>query len=127
MISESLHRTTVARQKLGQTVCRAQYIESKCLLSRVQQKILVKHINQCSSKGFAPTIAIVRNMAEEIAKKMPRKNWVSQFIKTHNDELDSGFLDTIDIARQKADNWWEYKLYFDKVLSILKYSNSSNF
>ena len=66
-------------------------------------------------------------MAEEIAKKMPRKNWVSQFIKTHNDELDSGFLDTIDIARQKADNWWEYKLYFDKVLSILKYSNSSNF
>ena len=58
---------------------------------------------------------------------MPGKNWVSQFIKTHNDELDSGFLDTIDIARQKADNWWEYKLYFDKVLSILKYSNSSNF
>ena len=66
-------------------------------------------------------------MAEEIAKKMPGKNWVSQFIKTHNDELDSGFLDTIDIARQKADNWWEYKLYFDKVLSILKYFNSSNF
>ena len=66
-------------------------------------------------------------MAEEIAQKMLRKNWVSQFIKTHNDKLDSGFLDTIDIARQKADNWWEYKLYFDKVLSILKYFNSSNF
>jgi hypothetical protein len=59
-------------------------------------------------------------MAEEIAKEMPGKNWVSRFIKTHNDELDSGFLDTIDIARQKADNWWEYKLYFKKVLGILK-------
>ena len=105
MISESLHRTTVARQKLGQTVPRAQYVKSKCLLSRVQQKILVKHINQCSSKGFAPTIAIVRNMAEEIAEQIPGKNWVLQFIKTHNDKLDSGFLHVINIACQKADNW----------------------
>ena len=65
-------------------------------------------------------------MAEEIVKVQPGKNWVARFIKGHRDELDSGFLSVIDIARQKADNWWEHKRYFEKVFSTSKYSSGSS-
>jgi hypothetical protein len=67
MISETVHRSTVSRRKRGVVVPRAQYKESISLLTYPQQKALISYINKCSARGLPPTVAIVRNIVEEIA------------------------------------------------------------
>jgi hypothetical protein len=84
----SRHCTTKARNERGQTVPRADYIASKCLLSPRQEATVVKWINECTEMVIPPTTAIVQNMADEVIQKPPGKNWVQRFIKRHKDELD---------------------------------------
>ncbi|KAF2432553.1 hypothetical protein EJ08DRAFT_585386, partial [Tothia fuscella] len=105
---------------------RAQYIENKCLLTNIQQLLLVDYINDWVYKGLAPTPAIVRNFATDISGKVPGKNWVNRFVTKHRDRLVSEFLQTIDHSRIKADNPYKYKLYFKKVFGHLAYRGCSN-
>ncbi|KAF2429688.1 hypothetical protein EJ08DRAFT_717126, partial [Tothia fuscella] len=68
------------------------YIENQCILTNIQQLLLVDHINYWVHKGLAPTPAIVRNFAADICGKVPGKNWVSRFVSKHRDRLASEFL-----------------------------------
>ncbi|KAF2419871.1 hypothetical protein EJ08DRAFT_705753, partial [Tothia fuscella] len=51
---------------------------------------------------------------------------VSCFVFKHRDRLALEFLQTIDYSRIKADNSYKYKLYFEKVFSLLVYRIYSN-
>ncbi|KAF2429368.1 hypothetical protein EJ08DRAFT_568917, partial [Tothia fuscella] len=105
--------STVSRRKRGLVIPRAQYIENKCLLTNIQQLLLVDYINDWAHKGLPPTPAIVRNFALDIYSKTPGINWVSRFAFKYRDRLSLEFLQVIDLSRQKADNLYKYKLYFD--------------
>ncbi|KAF2435276.1 hypothetical protein EJ08DRAFT_333731 [Tothia fuscella] len=120
MINKTVHRTTVMRRKRGICLPRDQYIESKYLISTIQQQTLIKYINQCTKHGIPPTVEIVRNMAEEICQKRPGKNWFPRFLKRWSDTLDSSFLGAIDRSRQCVDDYNKYKLYFDKVATVTR-------
>jgi hypothetical protein len=62
-----------------------------------------------------PTSAIVKNLAEEIRGCAVGKNWVSQFVKRHQDVLKSLYLRNIDNLRVGAEYAPMIKLFFDLV------------
>jgi hypothetical protein len=113
------HRTTIARREQGKTRTRHEYRESKQLLSAPQELVLVKEINRLTNQGLPPTCAMVRNFAEYILKKRPGERWSSEFVKRHSKILKSGFLAGADLNRKKADNAFQYTLYFELVCSLL--------
>lgn len=59
---------------------------------------------------------MIRNFAKDICKVEPAKNWVSRYIERNRAKLDSRFQPGFDLNRKKADNHYEYKLYFEKVI-----------
>ena len=60
----------------------------------------------------------MRNLVVELFREPVRKNWVTRFIKRHDDELCSVFLDSIDYARRVADNSRHFEHYFELVSSF---------
>ena len=44
---------------------------------------------------------------------MPGKNWVSRFIKRHKDKIKLSYLTPADIACKRADNLYQYKLFYE--------------
>ncbi|KAF2422854.1 hypothetical protein EJ08DRAFT_725232 [Tothia fuscella] len=74
MITKSIHRSTASRRKRGLIMPRAQYIENKCLLTDIQQLLLVDYINNWAYKGLPPILAIIRNFASNICSKTLGKN-----------------------------------------------------
>jgi len=69
---------------------------------------------------------MVRNFTKDIVKKRPRKNWAYKFIKRHQKVLKSGFLAAADLSRKKADDAYQYTLYFKLVYSLLNNSIYTN-
>jgi hypothetical protein len=112
------HRTTISRREQGKTRTRHEYRESKQLLSAPQELVLVREINRLTDQGLPPTCAMVRNFAEYVVKKRPGERWPSQFVKRHSKTLKSAFLVGADLNRKKADNTFEYKLYFELVCNL---------
>jgi hypothetical protein len=51
--------------------------ENQRLLDAAQSQALIKLIRELTERGLPPTVAIVRNLAEEIAGRAPGKNWAS--------------------------------------------------
>jgi Tc5 transposase DNA-binding domain len=119
IIAKPLHRTTMYRRARGKIQPRDQYINNASLLTKQQQLTLVNEINRLTDHGLPPTNAMVRNFAMEIAKKRPGKNWVYRFVDTHSKTLKSGFLSGLDLSRKKADNTYQYALYFQLVCGFL--------
>src|SRR5689334_418095 len=89
----------------------------KCKLSPPQEKVLVDYINKLSVRGIPPVVQMIRNFAYDVAKVQVGKNWPRNFINRHKDQLDSGFLKTMELCRKKADNPRTYALYFELVCS----------
>lgn len=56
---------------------------------------------------------MVANIASDMAGKAVGKLWSSRFVARHKDILDSRYLNTLDLARHKADSRESYKQYFD--------------
>jgi hypothetical protein len=58
---------------------------------------------------------------------VPSKNWCKRFIVRHKDELDSRYLNILDLARHKADTKASYGQYFEIVgQNIEQYSITAN-
>ena len=72
----------------------------------------MSYINELTEKGLPPTPAMVRNFAQDIVGKRPRKDWSQGFYKRHQDVLTSGYLNNIDRQRKDADTVASYKSYF---------------
>ena len=62
-----------------------------------------------------PTPRILANIAQELCGKAPSKNWSTRFVARHKDQLDARYLNTLDLARHKADSRASYEHYFDVV------------
>ena len=62
-----------------------------------------------------PTSAIVKNLAEEIRGAPVGKNWTSQFIDRHKDELLSKYLGNQEHKRVKGEYPPTYEHFFQLV------------
>jgi hypothetical protein len=69
---------------------------------------------------------MVQNFAKDIVKKRPGKNWAYKFVKRYQKVLKSSFLAAADLSRKKADNAYQYTLYFKLVCSLLNNSIYTN-
>lgn len=91
-VSEAARKFNVNRSTLGkkfrrQSGSRSQAAQQKQFLSTRQEKILIKHINRLSERGFPPTPCMAANIAGQIAKRQPGKNLISRFVKRWSTEL----------------------------------------
>src|SRR4051812_2355000 len=111
----NVNRSTLSRRWRGKIGSWEDYVDSMSLLTKQQQKNLVSYINKLTERGIPPTNAMVRNFAYDICQKWPGKNWVYRFVQAHENVLKSGYLCGADLSRQKADNAYQYRLYFELV------------
>ena len=84
-VSDVARRHQVAESTLRyrlkhRTTGRLEKHQNQCLLTPIQQKVLVGHINRLTSLGIPPTPAMVTTFAYEIAGKQPGKNWCRRFV-----------------------------------------------
>jgi hypothetical protein len=86
--------------------------ETKQLLTNKQELILVNEIQRLCDWCLPPTLAIVTLWASHMCGKEPGKNWSAGFKARHKDILDCRYLNTIDLARHKADSKASYSQYF---------------
>ena len=110
-------RTTLSCRHKGVTAPPGFNPRAKALLSKQQTKGLVDYINKLTDRGLPPTAAMIRQFARDICGKEPGKNWAYRFVRSSENDLESGFLKGFDLSRKKADNKYQYKLYFDLVRS----------
>ena len=80
---------------------------------RVAQLIIT--INKLTTRGLPPTSQMVRNLAEEMISRPVGKNWTGQFVKRHQNRLESIYLRNIDNMRTQSEYVLMIKLFFDLV------------
>ncbi|WKT53725.1 hypothetical protein QSH57_004309 [Fusarium oxysporum f. sp. vasinfectum] len=90
----------------------------KSRLSKQQEQDLVTYIRKLSLRGILPTLSMIRNFAQDIAKIEVGKNWPYSFVQRHRNEIDCTWFDGFDIARRRADNASRYRAYFDLQSSV---------
>lgn len=91
----------------------------KSRLSKQQEQDLVTYIRKLSLRGIPPTLSMIRNFAQDIAKIEVGKNWPYSFVQRHRNEIDCTWFDGFDIARRRADNASRYRAYFDLVSRLV--------
>lgn len=115
-----VNRQTLKRRFYGEQVSRASANSMhRQNLTSEQEDELIKLINSLTLRGLPPTSSIVRNLAEEMIHRPVGKNWTSQFIKRHNDKLESMYLRNIDNMRVQAEYAPMIQHFFDLVLLLL--------
>ncbi|KID96268.1 DDE superfamily endonuclease, CENP-B-like protein, partial [Metarhizium majus ARSEF 297] len=87
----------------------------KSRLSKQQERELVAYIHKLSSRGIPPTLTMMKNFAQDIAKIEVGRNWAYGFVKRHHTDLGCTWFDGFDIARRRADNTPRYKAYFELI------------
>lgn len=115
-----VERSTLSKKFHCQSGTRAQSAQHKQFLSTTQERTLIKHINRLCERGFPPTPCMVANIAGQIAKKQPGKDWTSRFVKRWSNKVDSRYLNTLDFSRHKAESKGSFKLYFDTLRSKIE-------
>ena len=108
-------RTTLSRRHRGITAAKGVNPSPLAILSPTQKKTFISYINELTRRGTPPTARMVARFAAEISGRQPGKNWVNRFVRSTRNELESGFLMGFDLVRKKADNNYQYKLYFELV------------
>lgn len=108
----NVNRSTLSKQLHGKTGSLTKRAELNQLLSNKQELVLVEHIRRLSEWRLPPTPAMVTLWAFVLCGSEPGKNWSTGFKARHKDVLDSRYLNTIDLARHKADSEALYRQYF---------------
>ena len=109
-------RTSISKRLKGQT-CHKAHADSvgRQCLTDLQERELIRRINDLSESQMPPTSRIVRNFAEELKGKSVGKNWVGQFVARHKSELKSMYLRNIDNLRVAAEYEPMFQLFYDNV------------
>ena len=89
--------------------------EFKQRLNNTQEKALIAQINRLTDCGIPLTARIVRNLAEEVIGSSVGKNWTSDFVRRHKNELKSLYLWNIDKKRMNSEYGPIFKQYFNLV------------
>ena len=84
-------------------------------MTKEQERDLIKYINVLTDKGIPLTPAIICTFIFDIIKYKVSKNFIGSFIKKYAYELDSKYLELIDLARKKANSYYFYNKYFEIV------------
>jgi len=92
----------------------------KSRLSKQQERDLIAYIHKLSSRGIPPTLPMIKNFAQDIAKIKVGKDWPYSFVRRNHIELGCTWFDGLDIARKRADNTSRYKAYFELVSQCAK-------
>ena len=120
-------RSSLSRQFHQKTGTKHYSIESHRLLNNKQEQELLKYIRRLCKRCLPPTSKIVTNIAQELSGRVPSKNWCKRFVVRHKDELDSRYLNTLDLARHKADTRASYSQYFEIIgQKIEQYNITAN-
>jgi hypothetical protein len=104
--------STFRRRWKGMTSSKDQVIEDSRFLNSQQEQQLLSHIKQLCDRCLPPTPAIVGNIAAQLGGKAPGHNWCSRFVQRHKSELDSRYLDSLDLNRHEADSVAPFERYF---------------
>ena len=115
-----LSRSTLSRHHRGVQRSKEEQYANQRFLNHQQTKDLLNYINKLTRTGLFPSHQMIANFAEEIAGKPPGKNWVSRFLKRHEDELVNHYITAMDASRKRADSVLYYSLYFDALERKMK-------
>jgi hypothetical protein len=103
------------------------YNANRGLLSPQQDKFLLELVRRLTSNGLPPTPKLVRQFAKDLSGNTPGKNWPSRWLKRHQDQLGSGYLEGFDLDRKKADSFWQYRAYFELVVALIIHETCADF
>jgi len=104
-----VERSVLSKHFRGKRVSIAKANETKQLLTNKQELVLVNEIKRLCDWCLLPTLPIVTLWASCIYGKEPSKNWSADFKARHKDILDCRYLNTIDLARHKANSEPSYR------------------
>ncbi|EAA64493.1 hypothetical protein AN2382.2 [Aspergillus nidulans FGSC A4] len=110
-------RSTLSRRHRGVQGSKKQQYENMQFLNPQQTKELINYINKQAKKGLFSSNEMVKNFAEEIAGKKAGKNWVSRWLKKHDDKLQK--MEEYDIQPEDTYNMDE-KGFLIRILSKCK-------
>jgi hypothetical protein len=100
---------TLRRRHQGKYTTRAEAAQMRQKLNPKQEEEL---INTLTERAFPPTRIIVASFASQICKKEVGMNWVSRFLKRHQNKLSPKWTTGIDQVQHKADTEGSYSDYF---------------
>ncbi|KAJ6436785.1 DDE superfamily endonuclease, CENP-B-like protein [Purpureocillium lavendulum] len=95
----------------------------KSRLSKQQERDLIAYIHKLSSRGIPPTLSMIKNFAQDIAKTEVGKDWPYRFVQRYRDELGCTWFDGLDMSRKRADNASRYKAYFELIRTKIEQYN----
>jgi hypothetical protein len=113
----NIERTRLSKLFRGKISTREDFDANRQLLSPQQDRTLLELVKRLTKDGLPPTPKLVRQFAKDLSGILPGKNWPHRWLDRHQDELQSGHLRGFDLARKKADSFWQYKAYFDLVIA----------
>jgi hypothetical protein len=98
-----VNRSTLSKRYNGKRGSWSQATERKQLLTKKQELVLVRHTSRLCEWCLPPTPAIVTTWAASMCGTEPGKDWSVAYKARHKDVLNSRYLNTLDLARHKAD------------------------
>ncbi len=118
----NINRSTLSWQHRGIIVFVKKSKQTTSILSNQQEKELIRYINKLIERDISSFNVMIRVFAYNISGKQSGKNWFYEFVRRHSDILQSKFLQEADLERKKADNAYQYQLYFDLVSVFISFS-----
>lgn len=89
--------------------------DSRCLLSKEQEGVLLDHLERLGKRHLFITPAVLRNMATEITQHQPSDSWARKFVKKHGDRVKCMVVGGMEASRHAA----EYQPVFDKWFDLV--------
>jgi hypothetical protein len=121
-----IDRSRLSKLFNGVRTVRDTYITSMRFLSPEQDKRLLDIVVKLTRDGLPPTPKMVRQFALDISGKMPGKNWPKAWLDSHKEHMKNGYLRGFDLARKKADSLYQYRAYFELVITPSSYNSIAN-
>ena len=105
-------RSTLSRRWKGITTITTQVTEDRRFLNDQQEQQLLEHIRQLCDRYLPPTPVIVAEIPARLGGRSAGKNWFPRFVNRHKDELDSRYLNSLDLERHQADSVASFEQYY---------------
>ncbi len=118
----NINQSTLSRQHRDIIVFVKKSKQTTSILLNQQEKELIRYINKLIERNIPSFNIMIRVFAYNISEKQSGKNWSYEFVRRHSDILQSKFLQEADLERKKADNAYQYQLYFDLVSAFISFS-----
>jgi len=113
--SHGIHPSTLSRRWRGRSTSKEIALSDRRFLNNEQERSLINYINELSKRSAAPTPAMVTAFASQLAGRAPGHCWVSRFVSRHRSELESAYLNNLDLDRHQADSIHSFEAYFTTV------------